>query len=374
MRMEQATTLPVDPAVLAQALKLYPLKRSEHDLPLWFERQHELFLLLFGCITDGALVILPDGEISNINPAASSMLGLEAKECQGRQFLDVFCRSGGTSWHERIFGILLDKGEIRGLRIYIRPFQGERIVPVEVDISPLRVEGLLVRYLVILKDRTEYDKQRRIIRDQMRVLRESAMTDTLTGLCNRRWLYHAFGSYISRAQREEQDLCTIFIDLDLFKRINDEAGYQAGDEVLKGVATALQTNLRPNDAIVRLGGDEFLILMVMNRFESMAIAYRLLEAIRMVPVPTGSRNKSASNMVQNKDQYAELPSITASIGIFILDRTWYARFDPEKPWVLIREVVERAEAAKHNVKENGKNGIHLFSPSPPVVAPVLLPY
>lgn len=88
-----------------------------------------------------------------------------------------------------------------------------------------------------------------------------AIYDTLTGLYNRRFLQETGKKELTRAVRYGRCFSLIQIDIDDFKRINDEEGHLAGDEVLKRVATFLEETCRQSDIISRIGGDEFLILL-----------------------------------------------------------------------------------------------------------------
>ena len=84
--------------------------------------------------------------------------------------------------------------------------------------------------------------------------------DALTGLANRRELERRLGYEIARHRRHRRRFCVVAMDLDGFKQVNDRFGHQAGDEVLREVARALERSVREQDTVVRLGGDEFCIL------------------------------------------------------------------------------------------------------------------
>lgn len=87
---------------------------------------------------------------------------------------------------------------------------------------------------------------------------EQAFTDTLTGLRNRRALDHVF----DRLMQSEQDFALLHLDLDYFKQVNDTLGHAAGDHVLQEVARRLLAEVRADDLIARVGGDEFVVLLV----------------------------------------------------------------------------------------------------------------
>ena len=93
-----------------------------------------------------------------------------------------------------------------------------------------------------------------------RRLQMLAQRDALTGLGNRRVLQERLAYEIARHQRHRRRFCVVAMDLDGFKGVNDRFGHQAGDDVLREVARALQRTVREQDTLVRLGGDEFCIL------------------------------------------------------------------------------------------------------------------
>jgi diguanylate cyclase (GGDEF)-like protein len=91
-------------------------------------------------------------------------------------------------------------------------------------------------------------------------MRRSAHRDPLTGLSNRRALGELLRYEIARHSRQGETFVVLALDLDGFKRVNDRFGHDAGDEVLREVAGALEQAVRAQDTVVRLGGDEFCIL------------------------------------------------------------------------------------------------------------------
>ena len=87
------------------------------------------------------------------------------------------------------------------------------------------------------------------------------LRDALTGINNRRFFDQRLSEEVSRAQRSGSPLSCLFIDLDHFKRVNDQHGHQAGDAVLKQVSKLLSDRLRQTDVLARYGGEEFIILL-----------------------------------------------------------------------------------------------------------------
>ncbi len=133
-------------------------------------------------------------------------------------------------------------------------------------------------------------------------LLSAVMTDPLTHLHNSRWLRDSGERDITRAARDGKPLALLLVDLDHFKRVNDSSGHAAGDLVLQRVATRLRTTVRGADAVVRLGGEEFVALLDDcdgDGAEVVAEAMRM--AVRDIALP----------------QECDLPRLTVSVGIAV---------------------------------------------------------
>ncbi len=119
-----------------------------------------------------------------------------------------------------------------------------------------------------------------------------ASRDALTGLCNRRVFDDRIGGMIESAVRYQRPLTMLSMDLDYFKEINDNLGHQRGDEVLVLVAGVLQDAVRSTDLLVRMGGDEFLVVLDdTNQKSAQILAERLCKAVDGLDVWADSRTK-----------------------------------------------------------------------------------
>ena len=92
------------------------------------------------------------------------------------------------------------------------------------------------------------------------VLEHESFTDPLTGVYNRRFMEQHLGEEVSKARRYKFDLAVLLLDLDYFKRINDEHGHQAGDQLLIEIGNLISNQLRDSDVLSRYGGEEFLVI------------------------------------------------------------------------------------------------------------------
>lgn len=133
---------------------------------------------------------------------------------------------------------------------------------------PLFYAGSQVGRLILLRDITrlretmaELEKQLHANLELQRQLKEETIRDPLTGLHNRRFLAELAPVLIAEADRSGQTLALAILDIDHFKKLNDGYGHQAGDAVLRALGGLLRQSIRQSDTVVRLGGEEFLLLM-----------------------------------------------------------------------------------------------------------------
>jgi diguanylate cyclase (GGDEF)-like protein len=137
-----------------------------------------------------------------------------------------------------------------------------------------------------------------------RPLHEASVTDPLTGFYNRRYALERLEQEWAASNRSKKPLSCLVIDFDRFKEINDGYGHDVGDKVLAEVAGVLQQNLRTNDVICRMGGDEFLVISPDTDSESMrACALRLLAAVEqsVIDTPRGPVRCGVSIGVATRD-------------------------------------------------------------------------
>lgn len=136
--------------------------------------------------------------------------------------------------------------------------------------------------------------------------RQLSMVDGLTGLHNRSWLNTQLPGLVEHAHATHSELSIIMVDLDHFKKFNDQYGHVAGDEALQAAAKVINNGLRPSDFAARYGGEEMLIILPnTNKESAFVVAERLCERIRQTPV------------FQDGDK--PLPHITASLGLASLE-------------------------------------------------------
>ena len=116
-------------------------------------------------------------------------------------------------------------------------------------------------------------------------LRESVLTDALTGLRNRRFLQEYAENLIATMQRRQKNIGLIMCDLDYFKRINDHYGHDAGDWVLRETAQTIRKSIRDSDLVIRFGGEEFLVaLLDIETGSALEVGEKIRESVQDAPL------------------------------------------------------------------------------------------
>lgn len=166
-------------------------------------------------------------------------------------------------------------------------------------------------------------------------LRNLSIRDVLTGLYNRRFVEEVFDHEIARCRRNDKSLSVLMIDVDHFKRFNDNFGHDAGDVVLRAVGTLLKENFRKTDLPCRLGGEEFLVIL--PECDSSA-AFKVADQLRV----------KISELVLFH-QGKGLDAVTASIGV----ATWPQPFEDNSV------LVAAADSALYAAKHAGRNQVQI---------------
>ncbi|MGQ0659033.1 MAG: putative bifunctional diguanylate cyclase/phosphodiesterase [Chromatiales bacterium] len=162
-----------------------------------------------------------------------------------------------------------------------------------------------------------------------------ARHDALTGLPNRHLFRERLEQAILQAERRGKRVAVLYVDLDLFKRINDSLGHSAGDLVLRGVAERLQECVRQSDTVARVGGDEYLLyLNDVNTTEDIITVANKIQHALSLPLTVGSQETFAA----------------ASIGI-----SCYPDDGRDAD-----TLVKHADSAMYRAKENGRNSFQFF--------------
>ena len=215
-----------------------------------------------------------DGKITYVSPAVERMRGITPEEAM-RQSLDEIhppeSAASVADYYRQVFAAIEAGAEppnFRGEQEYYR--KDGSIMIGELQVIPhVDTDGHVIELIGVTRDITE----RKTFEAELRNL---AVTDTLTGVWNRRHGTELLTADLS-ARRPGQALSLLMLDIDHFKTINDTFGHQAGDHVLIEIASRLRRSLRGSDMVARWGGEEFVVLL---RDCALPDALRLAEDIR----------------------------------------------------------------------------------------------
>ncbi len=251
------------------------------------------------------------------------LLDIFMPRTSGFEFLGALRRDSKTSSVPVILiSALADTNHIvegldRGANDYITK-------PVVIPILTARIEALL-RASALVKS----------LEVQKELLAKLAAFDDLTGLYNRRSLFHAFETELARCQRYRRGVSLLMVDIDRFKDVNDAHGHRVGDEVLRQVADSLVGSLRTIDVVCRYGGEEFCIVLPETQIDG---ALRAAERVRAA---IESRPFSVPGVGPLR--------ITVSVGV----ASWSPDGESPQPPDLLAE----ADAALLAAKRAGRNSV-----------------
>jgi diguanylate cyclase (GGDEF)-like protein/PAS domain S-box-containing protein len=237
------------------------------------ERYRRVVASLEECV---ALVDVRSGSLVECNAAMQRTLGHGEAALRNRPVVDVFPEYQRLleRWRSAEFG------GSSSVESPLRAANGE-LIEAEVTLAQLHHSGrrllCLVARDITLRKRAESERE-----NHRRSLEHLATHDPLTGLPNRLFLREQLPDLLKRAAAAGSGLALLFLDLDQFKSINDTRGHAAGDELLRETARRLRSSVSGSDIVVRMGGDEFVLLVgdLSDRQTVSAVAQRVLETLR----------------------------------------------------------------------------------------------
>ncbi|MGE5547028.1 MAG: EAL domain-containing protein [Solirubrobacterales bacterium] len=279
---------------------------------------------------DGIMICTPDGLIEFVNPAFTLLTGYAPEDVLGKRPNLLKSGKHDDRFYKKMWE-KLERNDVWQGEIWNRRKNGD-IYPEWLTINVIRDEaGRITQYAAIFTDISERKKTEERIRNL-------AYFDVLTGLPNRRLFTDRLQVAIANAHRHASRLAIMFLDLDLFKRINDTLGHGVGDRVLVETSKRLANVLREGDTVARLGGDEFVILL--PELEHIEDAGKLAErVIDQVKQPF---------MVDDHELY-----VTTSVGIAVYpdDGTTH------------ETLIKNADTAMYRAKDLGRNSYQLYTPA-----------
>jgi diguanylate cyclase (GGDEF)-like protein/PAS domain S-box-containing protein len=309
----------------------------------------------FDTLSDGVLVLDPQGRIMLANRAFRELHPDGDGELQGRAVADlqwlprhVAGDSTELPWDRVLRGVAAAPDE----RMTIAQPDGKAVETV-VRCSPVndiagRVRGCIVTFhdvtdVYAVNDQLrqtlgDLERTREQINTQNEELRRLAMRDPMTGCFNRRAFFDAAGGLVATAAKGDSNLCCIMSDIDHFKGFNDLYGHTVGDQVIQVVARALAGSIRNTDMLCRYGGEEFCILLPNT---GIADACMIAERAR------STIENGASTAIRS----VQVRKITSSFGVSSLTDGALG----------IQELIDQADQALYASKEAGRNRVTVWT-------------
>jgi diguanylate cyclase (GGDEF)-like protein/PAS domain S-box-containing protein len=282
---------------------------------------------------DAIVIVDADShEVLYTNEAFLDRLGYTADEARLLSLRDIF--ADGESPVENVMARLMDADSRVPINMQQRCKNGS-CIDTEVRCNALDAEdGNVLAYVtcdVSLRKKAELQ----LIENQQRLDR-MAHHDQLTGLPNRHYLTAFLPNAIAEAKSTNSMLGVVFLDLDRFKHINDTRGHETGDKLLQEVATRLRACVRDSDVVIRMGGDEFVVVFrnVKSYDEVTQGAARIVETLTR---PIIIDNHSLQT--------------TGSVGVSL-----YPRDGSD-----MVELLKHSDTAMYQAKDRGRNNVQMFS-------------
>ena len=283
--------------------------------------------IVFESAAEGILITDAAGNIIDVNRGFERISGYGREDVIGRNPRLLKSGMHDRAFYRRMFAALETEGEWSG-EIWNRGKEGNLYATRQTITAILDERGRIDRYLSMFSDITE-------LKEYQSRLEHIAHFDPLTNLPNRELLADRLKHAMSQAERRQGVIGVGFIDLDGFKQVNDTLGHDAGDTLLKIVARRLAGVLRDGDTLARIGGDEFVAVLVdlPDRATLETALERLIEAV-----------------ARPMDIHGEPVVVSASVGATTYPRTGGIDAD---------QLVREADQAMYAAKRAGKNRYHL---------------
>ena len=291
------------------------------------EKNLQLAASVFSHAREGIFITDAAGTIIDVNDTFTDITGYKHDEAIGQNMRMLKAGQQGPEFYAEMWHVLSKRGQWRG-EVWSQRKDG-RVYAEQLTISAVHdAQGKTQNYVALFTDITH-------MKQQQQKLEHIAHYDILTNLPNRVLLADRLQQAMVQSLRRNQSLAVVFLDLDGFKAVNDQYGHDVGDELLIALALRIKLVLRDGDTLARIGGDEFVAILVdlEQAQDAEPILARLLQAT------------SEKIMVGN----AEL-QVSASIGV-----TFYPQDGADAD-----QLMRHADQAMYKAKREGKNRYQMF--------------
>ncbi|MCU7933187.1 MAG: EAL domain-containing protein [Candidatus Thiodiazotropha sp. (ex Codakia rugifera)] len=309
-----------NPLMAGTCIDITNRKRAEEKLHLAAD--------VFTHAREGITITDADANIIDVNSAFTQITGYSREEVLGKNPRILKSGRQMAEFYNVMWNSLIAKGQWYG-EIWNRRKNGE-VYAEFMNISAVRnAHGETHHYVAVFSDITTQKKHQK-------QLEHIAHYDALTDLPNRVLLGDRLHQAMAQSDRRRQKLAVIYLDLDGFKAINDTYSHEIGDKVLITLANRMKEAMREGDTIARMGGDEFVSVLIdlNDTKESIPLVTRLL--------------KTVAQPISIDDLYLK---VSASLGIVLY---------PQAEEVTADQLLRQSDQAMYQAKLSGKNRYHIF--------------
>jgi len=313
---------------------LFFLRLLRPAAPAWLKSYDATHLAAFEQWPTTALVLDPGSErVLAVNPAGLRSLGYTLDEVRARSFSELFSAEGTDA--KALVKRVQESNSRAPVEMQQRCHDGSTRA-VEASCYPLSLGNRSVLAVAIHDVSVRRSVESHLLQKHQQ-LDHLAHHDQLTGLPNRLYLQVHLPEAIEEAKRGGTVLAVLFLDLDRFKHVNDSRGHETGDKLLKTVAQRIRSTMRAEDVVVRMGGDEFVVIL------------KAVKGADQVSEAAGRINHalSAPMVVDGRTLVT-----TVSIGVAL-----YPHDGAD-----MGELLRHSDTAMYQAKDRGRNNFQLFSP------------
>ena len=315
------------------------LNRSVEILSRQVKILEERYRAITETVVDAIISIDEAGRIIFCNPATKKIFGYE-DEIIGSNITTLMperYRNAHKNGMKRYLNTDIPK--IIGSTVEVVGVKKDGIeFPIELSLSAWRTDARCY-FTGIIRDITERKQMEHILIEDNKKLEELSIRDSLTNVYNRRYAYQVLESEFNRAKRYKTPLSCLLIDIDHFKKTNDQYGHIFGDKALVNFASLLQKMKRTTDIVSRFGGEEFLVILPDIDMKGAAdFAERLRETISKLKIEDKEKNICAV--------------LTISIGACSFTENT----------ANITELLHQADIALYEAKRLGRDSVCCYKP------------
>lgn len=311
-----------EPAIIGMMIDITARKRSESSM--------RRAALVYAHTSEAMVVTDAQGVVQDINPAFTAITGYETHEALGRRLNLLSSGRHDRNFYQEMWATLHQQGKWSG-DIVNRRKNGEEYIERLTITTSYNEDGSVNSHIGLFTDVTK-------LRQREATIWRQAHYDHLTQLPNRQMFQETLLRSIEEARRTQKIFALVFLDLDFFKEVNDTFGHDEGDELLRQVATRLQSCVRSSDLVARLGGDEFILLLhdIRQPSDVVPVCEKVLQLVAQ-PYVLGNNNAQ----------------ISVSAGVTFYPQDGITGVD----------LLRHADLAMYAAKDKGRNQYCTFDPN-----------